>query len=497
MIYWSDGGGACAIMGVIAEYHTASGGTGGEFGFPLSEQMPMVESPFGTKGAGQAFERGFIYSSARGTYGVSGAIFNKYYSLSASGGWLGFPTAEVASEGEEWGTGQSFEGGTVWVVRGHHEPVAVPAATMELLTRDAMRALGPPVSDEASVGSGDTERIQFFRDGVVSLRDGRREVWLRQNSAAGSVANDDTVLWESAGESASQAANLTGQVSPGALFAGYRVQELIGVGGKAEVYRAYDEGGGREVALKVLSAVLVEGAGFRKVFEREARAAARVEHPHIIPVYEAGQERGMPFIAMRLVRGGDLRSIVTREGGMRPGRAVRFVSAVASALDAAHEVGVVHRDVKPGNMLVDSDRGSEHVYLSDFGLARSLGREEATLTNPTMGTPEYLAPEQITGGEIGGWADQYALGCVAYFLLTGSVPFPREQPLAAVYAHLYQPPPQVTAIRPDLPGAVNKVLARAMEKRPNSRYETCTAFANALLEALGMTPQDPSDRARL
>jgi Protein kinase domain len=486
MIYWSDRGGACAISGVIADYHAASGGTGGEFGFPLSEQMPMVASPFGTEGTGQAFERGFIYSSAHGTYGVSGTIFSKYYSLSASGGWLGFPTSKVASEGEGWGLGQSFEGGTVWVVRGQRDPVAVPATTMEMLTRDAMRALGPPLSDEASVGSGDGERIQFFRNGIVSLRDGKREVWWRWDSAAGNLANADNEYEEVAGDSALYA-DLTGQLSPGARFAGYRVEEFIGSGGKSAVYRAYDESVGREVALKLFVASLTGDAGFGRGFQREARAAAKVEHPHIIPVYEAGQERGVPFIAMRLVRGGDLRSIVTREGSMTPGRAGRFVSAVASALDAAHEVGVVHRDVKPGNMLVDSDRGSEHVYLSDFGLAWSLGQREQTLENP-VGTPEYVAPEQITGGNVDGRADQYALGCVAYFLLTGSVPFPRDEALAALYAHLYDPPPPVTAMRPDLPGAVNQVLARAMEKRPDRRYETCAAFAGALLEALGMTP---------
>ena len=279
---------------------------------------------------------------------------------------------------------------------------------------------------------------------------------------------------------------------PGSRFAGYRVEEFLGAGGMAAVYRAYHEGMGREVALKVLAASLAGDQAFRRRFVREAHLVAKVEHPHIIPVYEAAQERDVPFIAMRLVRGGDLRAMVSWDGGMSAGRAVAFLSPVASALDTAHEAGLVHRDVKPANMLVDVGRGRpEHVYLSDFGLARGVdtgGLTAGDLTTPGqfMGTPEYAAPEQITGGDVSGRADQYGLGCVAYTLLTGAVPYPREQAIAVMYAQLYDPPPLVTAIRRDLPGAVNKVLGRAMEKKAEDRYESCTAFADALREALGL-----------
>lgn len=281
-------------------------------------------------------------------------------------------------------------------------------------------------------------------------------------------------------------------LGPGSRFAGYRIEEFLGAGGMAAVYRAYHEGMGREVALKVLAMALAGDQAFRRRFVREAHLVALVEHPHIIPVYEAGQERGVPFIAMRLVRGGDLRQMVSRDGGMPAGRAAAFLSPVASALDTAHEAGLVHRDVKPANMLVDVGRGRpEHVYLSDFGLARGVdtgGLTAGDLTTPGqfMGTPEYAAPEQITGGDVDGRADQYALGCVAYTLLTGSVPYPREQAIAVMYAQLYDPPPLVTAIRRDLPGDVNKVVAQAMQKQPGDRYESCMAFADALREALGL-----------
>jgi serine/threonine protein kinase len=265
------------------------------------------------------------------------------------------------------------------------------------------------------------------------------------------------------------------------------VEELLGEGGIAAVYRAYHEGMGREVALEVLAAGLATDDAVRRRFAHEARVVAGLEHPHIIPVYEVGEERGLPFIAMRLVRGGDLRALLSREGPMPARRAAAFVSPVASALDAAHEVGLVHRDVKPANMLVDVGRyRPEHVYLSDLWLISSLVASPGQF----VGTPGYAAPEQITGGDVDGRADQYGLGCVAYTLLTGSAPYPRDQAYAIMYAQLVEPPPLVTALRPDLPAAVNLVIGRAMERKRDDRYENCSAFAAALREALGLPPWD-------
>jgi serine/threonine-protein kinase len=198
----------------------------------------------------------------------------------------------------------------------------------------------------------------------------------------------------------------------------------------------------------------------------------------------------VPFIAMRFVAGGDLRAIVGREGALAAGRAAALLSAVASALDAAHDAGLVHRDVKPANMLVDASRGHpEHVYLSDFGLARGmLSSSGLTNAGQFLGTPDYAAPEQIAGQAIDGRADQYGLGCVAYTLLTGSAPFARTLPMAVLYAQLSQPPPRLTAVRPELPDEVDLVLARALAKVPEERYESCGEFADELRAALGVAP---------
>ena len=292
-----------------------------------------------------------------------------------------------------------------------------------------------------------------------------------------------------AGDSPAQLNGPLAGLAAGSRVAGYLLEKLVGVGGMAAVYRARDERLGRAVALKLLAGDEV----VRKRFVREARAVAAVDHPHIIPVYEAGEAEGVLFIAMRFVAGDDLRVVVGREGALRPRRAAAFISPVASALDAAHAAGLVHRDVKPANMLVDVGPGRpEHVYLSDFGVARGMLSSGLTGAGQFLGTPDYAAPEQISGRDVDGRADQYALACVAYTLLSGSVPFRREVPMAVLYAHLSVPPPRLTAVGPELPGAVNQVLARALSKEPENRYDSCGDFADALREALGLEPYDPS-----
>jgi serine/threonine protein kinase len=293
-----------------------------------------------------------------------------------------------------------------------------------------------------------------------------------------------------AGDASAQPGGLPAGLVPGSRVAGYLLEALVGAGGMAAVFRARDERLGRVVAMKLLAAELTRDEGFRRRFLREARAVAAVDHPHIIPVYQAGEADGVLFIAMRFVAGGDLRAMVGREGALPPVRAAAFFSPVASALDAAHAIGLVHRDIKPANMLVDSGPGRpEHVYLSDFGLARGmLSSSGLTRAGQFLGTPDYAAPEQISGQTVDGRADQYALACVAYTLLTGTVLFVRDHPMASLYAQLHEAPPRATDLRPELPLAVDDVLARALAKAPGDRYGSCGDFADALRQALGVAP---------
>jgi serine/threonine protein kinase len=274
------------------------------------------------------------------------------------------------------------------------------------------------------------------------------------------------------------------------VLAGYRLEEQIGHGGMAVVFRASDERLRRQVAVKILAPALGTDKAFRRRFVRESRAAALVDDPHIIPIYQAGESAGLLFIAMRLVSGGDVRMLVRQHGSLPAARAATIVSPVASALDAAHAAGLVHRDVKPANMLLDVRPGRpDHVYLSDFGLSKGL-LSSPGLTGEGMfvGTPHYVAPEQVSGGQVDGRADQYSLACAAFELLSGTVPFQGDQAVTVLHAHAFDRPPPLTSVRPGLPSAVDPVLARALAKAPADRYATCQDFAEALRAALGLPP---------
>ena len=277
-------------------------------------------------------------------------------------------------------------------------------------------------------------------------------------------------------------------------IAGYWLEEQIGQGGMAVVFRARDERLHRLVALKVLAPALAGDGESRQRFIRESRAAAAVDDPHIIPVFEAGETAaGALFIAMRLVPGGDVYSLVRRIGPLSAPRAAAIVSPVASALDAAHAAGLVHRDVKPANMLLDTRPGRpDHVYLSDFGLSKGTVSTSAGLTGAGhfMGTLDYISPERIEGHQADGRADQYALACSAFEMLTGAPPFRSPEAAALMYAQLSQPPPALTSRRPDLPAAADQVFARALAKAPGDRYASCREFADAMRAAFGLAPYD-------
>jgi tRNA A-37 threonylcarbamoyl transferase component Bud32 len=278
-----------------------------------------------------------------------------------------------------------------------------------------------------------------------------------------------------------------GRLPPGSLLAGYRCEEEIGRGGMAVVYRAYDDHLDRRVALKVLAPDLARDEVFRARFIQESRIAAATEHPNIIPVYSAGEADGVLYIAMRYVPDGDVRALIDRVGPLPPARACALIAQAASALDAAHARGLVHRDVKPTNMLLEiSSRTSrpDHLYLSDFGLAKpSAAATGLTATGQFFGTVDYVAPEQIEGEPLDGRTDQYALACAAFEMLSGSPPFQRENGMAVISAQLSEPPPSLSARVPGLPAAADQVIAKALAKSPAGRYERCLDFAEALLAA--------------
>ncbi|MDT5134510.1 MAG: hypothetical protein QOE41_3821, partial [Mycobacterium sp.] len=271
---------------------------------------------------------------------------------------------------------------------------------------------------------------------------------------------------------------------------GYHIERQLGRGSMGVVYLAEDVQLRRKVALKILAPTLADDDLFRKRFDRESQSAANLDHPNIVPVYAAGEAGGLLYIAMRYVGGGDLRTLLEANGQLSLTQATSIVTAVAHALDAAHAQGMIHRDVKPANILIDSRNGQDHYYLSDFGITKMLSAGRTlTSAGQIIGTIDYIAPEQIQGKPVDARADLYALGCVLYQCLTGTVPFPREETAALMWAHLHDGPPPVTALRPDLPPQIDNVVAKALAKQPEDRYATCRELALALRAVVA----DPAD----
>ncbi len=277
----------------------------------------------------------------------------------------------------------------------------------------------------------------------------------------------------------------------------YRIESVIGRGGMGVVYLATHSGLDRKVALKLLTPDYADDEGFRARFLRESKLAASIDHPNIIPVYDAGEIEGTFYLAMRYVEGVDLETRL-RSGPLASRETVHLLAQVASALDAAHEAGLVHRDVKPANILIASGKGvdrDDHAYLTDFGLTKHRGSQTGlTRAGGFIGTLEYIAPEQIEGKAVDGRADQYALAAIAVACLTGTPPYPRDSDVAIINAHLHDPPPSVALRRAELPAAVDAVIARGLAKKPEDRYPDCKAFVDDLRASLGVT--ETQDRPR-
>jgi serine/threonine-protein kinase len=280
----------------------------------------------------------------------------------------------------------------------------------------------------------------------------------------------------------------------GSVVGGFRVGGILGRGATGVVHLSEDAKG-QLVALKLLAPELAHDERFRQRFFRESQVAATLVHPHIVRTVAAGEDGGRLYLAMAYIDGVDLRALLVREGALDAERAVRLVRQVGDALDAAHAVGLVHRDVKPGNVLVAAGPTGDHAYVCDFGLARHVS-SVGSLTGDRgfVGTIDYVAPEQIRGDALDGRADVYALGCLLFECLTGVRPFERDSELAVVYAHLNEAPPRVTDVRPELPAGFNEVIATALAKAPDDRYITAGGLGRAALASLrGETrPDGPS-----
>jgi DNA-binding NarL/FixJ family response regulator len=277
-----------------------------------------------------------------------------------------------------------------------------------------------------------------------------------------------------------------GELEIGATFAGHRIEAVAGRGGMGIVFRATDLVLGRPVALKVIAPAFSADPVFRARFEQECRLAASIDHPHAVDVFHAGEEDGRLYVTMRFVPGTDLKALLKEEGKLDVDRALRIVTHVAGALDAAHRHGLVHRDVKPANVLIAPREGEEHAFLTDFGLTKQRSVDtELTGTGLAIGTADYMAPEQAQGLEIDGRADVYALGCVLFQTLTGAVPYATDSDLEKMWAHVHQAPPDLLRTRPDLPAELGDVIARAMAKHRDDRQGTAGELAREALAAVG------------
>jgi CHASE2 domain-containing sensor protein len=312
---------------------------------------------------------------------------------------------------------------------------------------------------------------------LVGLReDSRERARLRNLFAADSTAVVDEVLHQ----------RRPGGLEPTAIIAGYRIEAPIARGGMGVVYRATQLELDRPVALKLIATEHAQDPTFRARFTHESRLAASIEHVNVIPVYEAGEDDGLLFIAMRLVEGTDLAQLLDRVGALEPRRTARLVEQLARGLDAAHAHGLVHRDVKPANALLTLDQ-PEHLYLTDFGVAKHIdGGSGLTEAGLLVGTLDYLAPERIRGEAVGPGVDIYALACLLYHCLTGEVPFPREDAAAKLWAQINAPPPAPSRLVRSLPSVLDEVIARGMAKDPRARYASAGELARACVLALGL-----------
>jgi hypothetical protein len=289
-------------------------------------------------------------------------------------------------------------------------------------------------------------------------------------------------------------------LNPGDVFANHRIDGLAGRGGMGVVYRATDLRLQRTVALKVIADRLADDPDFRARFERESQTAASIRHPNVITVYAAGEDEGALYITMELIEGTDLRQLIEQHGALQPAFAAHVVSQVAEALDSAHVRALIHRDVKPANVLLAEEGGGFHAYLTDFGLTKRIGgpagESGQTQVGTFVGTLDYIAPEQLRGEPVDRRTDVYSLACVLFETLTGQVPYPRDSEPAKMFAHMGEAPPAPRGVVPTLPLALDEVVRKGMAKDPAQRYQTAGELGRAALQAAGVRPPGEAAAAK-
>ncbi|WP_264956394.1 serine/threonine-protein kinase, partial [Mycobacterium kiyosense] len=276
----------------------------------------------------------------------------------------------------------------------------------------------------------------------------------------------------------------------GSMFGPYHLKRLLGRGGMGEVYEAEHTVKEWTVAVKLMTAEFSKDPVFRERMKREARIAGRLMEPHVVPIHDYGEIDGQMYLEMRMIEGTDLDTVLKRYGPLTPPRAVAIITQIASALDAAHAAGVMHRDVKPPNILITGD---DFAYLVDFGIASATTDEKLTQLGTAVGTWKYMAPERFSNDEVTYRADIYALACVLYECLTGTPPYRADSATTLVTAHLMDPVPQVSTARAGIPKAFDAVIARGMAKKPEDRYASAGDFARAAHEALSTPDQDHAE----
>jgi len=274
------------------------------------------------------------------------------------------------------------------------------------------------------------------------------------------------------------------QLAVGSTFAGHRIDAFVGQGGMGLVFRATDCTLDRQVALKVIAPDVAGDRVFRARFERECRLAAAIDHPHVVQIYHAGEANGLLYVTMRYIDGTDLHKLLRKQGRLEPPRAVALLAQIAGALDEAHRLGLVHRDVKPANVLIATRRGAEHGFLTDFGVTKRTVEQSLTRTVLPLGTVDYIAPEQAAGAEVDARADIYSLGCVLFEALTGEVLFERDSDVDKLWAHVHEPPPTLRSVIPELPVGLQNVLVRALAKDPEERQQSAGELASSARRAL-------------